>query len=111
MYFQIEKEADAQYRVRLMDENKIIMASEPLASRADALMCIRRVNRAAMNNDNFILWDIDSHKFNLYYGDGLLIGTIKYKSAANRDEALNLVRLAILNADVRDVTPELKQAA
>ncbi|GAB3281528.1 hypothetical protein GCM10027347_57240 [Larkinella harenae] len=113
MYFRLEQHPNEQnrYQVRLMDDTKIIMISEVFSSKVDALTCIRRVKRAALHVDNFVIWDIDSHRFNLYYGDGQLIGAVKYKMAQERDEALMLIRLAIVDADVHDHTKEFQQAA
>ncbi|GAB3317144.1 hypothetical protein GCM10027299_08210 [Larkinella ripae] len=115
MYFIVEQDQKTQgrYQVRLMDEkHKTLMLSELLSTKTACDACIRMVKRAAAHPDNFILWDIEQHRFNLFLGDGsLMIGAGRYKSAAERDAAISLHRLAILEAEVIDYTQGAQQAA
>ncbi|MFC5407703.1 hypothetical protein ACFPMF_00160 [Larkinella bovis] len=114
MYFQIEQDPKtiSGYLVRLLNnDHRILLNSEPFSNKTDCLMCIRKAKQAAVDKDNFIVWDIEGYRFNLFYGTGLLVGAVKYKSAGERDAAVNLCRLAILEAEVVDKARELLQAA
>lgn len=107
-----DPKAPDRYLVKLMTaSHQPLMVSESFANAADCEVAIQRARRAAQNVDNFVRWNIDTYRFNLYYGHGQLIGTGRYKSADERDTILNDSQNAILKAKVVNQTQSLRNAA
>lgn len=116
MYFLIENNPafENQYQFRLVKKNQeTVLTSESFNSKADCLRAVNAARRAGVDGSNYPLWDLVGNiRFNLFYGDNrLLIGSVRYKTTEERDQAVLEVTQNIAQAPVRDQASFMAQAA
>ncbi|MGA0555357.1 YegP family protein [Larkinella sp. VNQ87] len=116
MFFLIEQHPQSGngYQFRLMKNNReTILVSETFATKVDCLVALDAARRSGVAATNYPLWDLAGNiRFNLFYGaDNLLIGTIRYKTVEERDQALQEVVNKIAQVPARDEISSLALAA
>ncbi|WP_138992948.1 hypothetical protein [Larkinella sp. C7] len=116
MYFFIENlpHLNNRYQFHLMKNSReSILSSELFDTKVDCQLAVSAARRAGSEIANYPLWELVGNiRFNLFYGnDNLLIGTIRYKSIEERNQALQEVVDTIAQVQIRDQAPAMSLAA